>query len=214
MPDLIWDTVLSERKNPWGIIPACFHDLWIIWRVESFFAVYIIPTNMSQMYPVSSANPAGRQALWELGFSTFTVSSPAKNDFPPAADAHARLKGKETFSRSFGLAVDGKGAGAGQWGDGGLYWRQESRRHYPAPWSRPADRQNRWPSRRLRRAGRGFTVRVWKIRGKNVKGPAVRTHALPFDDVEKKKAHRNRLRVPRSIWVRFATHQHRRPGPF
>jgi aminomethyltransferase len=168
---LIWDTILSEGKSM-GIIPACFTTLDYL-RVESSLLFY--PYDMSQMYPFEHDPPG--DSLWELGLD-FTVS-PGKNDFR-GADAHVRLKGKERF-KIFGLAVDGKSAA--DMGDAVYSGDKKVGVITCAMVSTLTGKSMAIARLDVPVAVHGTRL---EVRGKNVKGPAT-AHALPFDDVEKKK---------------------------
>ena len=168
---VIWDSVLSEGKSM-GIVPACFTTLDYL-RVESSLLFY--PYDMSQMYPFEHDPPG--DSLWELGLD-FTVS-PGKTGFH-GGEAHTRLKGKERF-KIFGLLIDGKQPA--DMGDAVYSRDQQVGVITCAMVSTLTGKSMAIARLDVPVAVHGTRL---EVRGKNVTGPAV-AHALPFDDVEKKK---------------------------
>src|SRR6266478_3237561 len=108
----------------------------------------------------------------------FTVS-PGKNDFN-GADAHFRSKGKERF-KIFGLLVDGKAPA--DMGDPVYSGDKKVGVVTCAMVSTLTGKSMAIARLDVPAAVHGTPL---QIRGKNVKGPAT-AHALPFDDVDKKK---------------------------
>lgn len=168
---LIWDTILDEGKAM-GIRACQFATLDLV-RIESYLLFF--PFDNSQTYPFEHDPPG--DSLWELGLD-FTVS-PRKTGFRGDL-AHYRLKGKERF-KIFGLLVEGdKPADPGDevWAEGRKVGVVTGAVYSPLTKTSMA----------LARLDIPYTVpgKSVEVRGTNVSGPAV-THAIPFDDPEKKK---------------------------
>lgn len=167
---MIWDTIL-ERGAEMGIIPCCFSVLDML-RVESYLLFY--PYDNSQMYPFADQGPG--DSLWELGLE-FTVS-PGKTGFR-GAEEHARLKGKERF-RIFGLLLDADrpcDLGDTVWQDG----RQVGVVTCPS-YSAITGQSMAIARMEVGCATAGLPVEV-----RGAATYAAQTHALPFDDPQKKK---------------------------
>ena len=167
----IWDTILREGSDL-GIVPACFTTLDVL-RVESYLLFY--PFDNSELYPFEHEGPG--DTLWELGLD-FTVS-PGKIGFR-GATAHYRAKGKERF-KIYGLALEGETVA--QPGDEVF---AEGRKVGVATMGMFSTLTGR--SMAIARLSPDFAVggRPVEVRGAGGTTPA-RTHALPFDDPEKKK---------------------------
>ena len=167
----IWDRILAEGE-PMGIVPAAFTTLDML-RVESYLLFY--PFDNSETFPFEDEGPG--DTLWELGLD-FTVS-PGKTGFR-GAEAHARAKGCERF-KIYGLLLEGETSA--QPGDQVFADGRKVGVVTIGTYS-TVMRQ----SMAIARLDVDFAVpgRAVEVRGDGSATPAS-THALPFDDPEKKK---------------------------
>ena len=167
----IWDRILAKGE-PMGIVPAAFTTLDML-RVESYLLFF--PFDNSQTYPFENEEPG--DTLWELGLD-FTVS-PNKTGFR-GAEAHYRARGRERF-KIFGLLLSGEGVAQ----PGDLVFADGRRVGVVTIGTYSTVMKQSMAIARLDVAFSTAGLPV-EVRGAEAKTSAV-THALPFDDPEKKK---------------------------
>ncbi len=167
----IWDRILAEGE-PMGIVPAAFTTLDML-RVESYLLFY--PFDNSETFPFENEGPG--DTLWELGLD-FTVS-PKKTGFR-GAEAHYRAEGRERF-KIYGLLLQGERSAQ----PGDLVFADGRRVGVVTIGTYSTVMKQSMAIARLDVpfATPGQTV---EVRGADAATPAV-THALPFDDPDKKK---------------------------